>query len=84
MIDFFEIKKASNSYGNTNVDAFYSFHSAGGYPCVTIVAIVKPPKTTKAPKLNRTLRTFLSLIACTVPIAAKIPTRPKITINKFM
>jgi len=42
------------------------------------------PNTTALNKLKTTLKRFFSLIAWNVPYTAKIETRPKITINKFI
>lgn len=46
--------------------------------------IVNQPNTAALNKLKTTLKRFFSLIAWNVPTTAKIATRPKITINKFI
>ncbi len=42
------------------------------------------PKIAAAPRLKTIPRRFFSLIAWNVPTTAKIATKPKITINKFI
>jgi len=65
-------------------DVFCSYYAVGGNPWKTSVAIVKPPKITAAPRLNKILKTFRCLNAWTVPTTAKIAMSPKMTINKFI
>lgn len=67
-----------------SLNLHFLYYRVGGNPWKTSVAIVKPPKTTAAPRLNRILKALRSLNAWTVPITAKIAMSPKMTINKFI
>lgn len=77
-------KYTKGVFGCPNLDLHFLDYRVGGNPWKTSVAIVKPPKTTAAPRLNRILKTLRSLNAWTVPTTAKIAMSPKIIINKFI